>query len=241
MTGWDCHKCVFARVDSDKWLRCHGLGEPMLIQCANHPFSPSELREVPGARCPNFRAKVPEPKGEVKRISLVDGFYALVDADDYEWLNQYTWHLCGGGYAARAVRGTQILMHREIMDAPKGKFVDHIDGNRANNCRANLRICTQNENMRNQGKRPNATSPFKGVYIYRRTGKWCAKLQLNGKSIWLGYFDDEVEAARAYDRAAVEYFGEFARLNFPEEWPEERRAEVRAQRKDRRKGRCVKA
>ena len=226
MAARNCHHCVFARVDSEEWLRCRALGEPMLVKCANHPYWQGELREVPGAGCPNFRAKVPAPKGEVKRISLVDGYYALVDADDYEWLNQYTWHLCGGGYAARTVRGKQILMHREIMDAPKGMSVDHIDGNRANNSRANLRVCTQNENMRNQGKRPNATSRFKGVYIYRRTGKWCARIQLNGKPIWLGYFLDEVEAARAYDRAAVQYFGEFARLNFPEEWPQQRREEV---------------
>ncbi len=165
MAGWDCHKCVFAWVDSDRWLLCHALGEPMLIQCANHPFWPGELREVPGSGCPNFRAKPPEPRGEVKRIPLTGGQYALVDASDYEWLSQYTWHVCASGYAVRIEKRKRVYMHRQIMDPPKGKFVDHIDGNRANNCRTNLRTCTLGQNMRNRSKHAGATSRFKGVYF----------------------------------------------------------------------------
>lgn len=209
-----------------------------MVRCANHPQWPGELHEVPGAGCPNFRAKAPAPKGDVKRISLVDGFYALVDADDYEWLNQYNWFLCGGGYAARNEKGKQILMHREIMDPPEGMFVDHINLSRMDNRRTNLRICTPNENRRNQCKRARASSRFKGISWNKRTRKWCASIHFKGKPIWLGCFNDEIEAARAYDRAAVEYFGEFARLNFPEEWPAERREEVCRQREQsqRREG-----
>ncbi|MEN6337259.1 MAG: AP2 domain-containing protein [Phycisphaerales bacterium] len=69
-------------------------------------------------------------------------------------------------------------------------------------------------------------SRFKGVWFEKRVGKWRATIHIKGKSIWIGHFATEEEAARAYDRRAVELFGEFARLNFPEEWPAERRAEV---------------
>jgi hypothetical protein len=119
-------------------------------------------------------------------------------------------------------------MHRQIMDPPKGKIVDHIDGNQANNCRANLRICTRRENGCNRSKPVGTTSRFKGVSWHKATGKWAATIHFKRRAFWLGYFDDEAEAARAYDAKAVELFGEFARLNFPDEWPAERRAEVYA-------------
>ncbi|MBN1359185.1 MAG: HNH endonuclease [Sedimentisphaerales bacterium] len=225
-----CLNCVYARVDGEEWLRAAWQGAPMLVKCANHPCWPGELREVTGTACPNYVAKCVEPKGDVKCIPLTGGQYALVDASDYEWLSQYTWRVCGTGYAARAGKGREIYMHREIMDAPEGKCVDHIDGNRRNNCRANLRLCTRGQNMRNQKKHAGATSRFKGVYFYKRIGKWAAALHFKGQRFWLGSFVDEVEAARTYDAKAVELFGEFARLNFPEEWPAKRRAEVYARR-----------
>jgi hypothetical protein len=133
-------------------------------------------------------------------------------------------------------------MHRQIMQPPKGMLVDHADGNKANNCRLNLRICTRQENQRNTAKHGGTTSRFKGVSFDRRLRKWGAAIQAGGKRIWLGYFTDEAEAARAYDRAAVELFGEFARLNFPEEWPASRRAEVMAEGKsEEAKGKSTKA
>ncbi len=223
-----CHNCVFARVDSEQWLRCRALGEPMLVRCANHPYWPGELREVPGAGCPNFRAKIAEPKGQVKRIPLSHGQYALVDASDYEWLSQYKWYAGADGYAIRTEKGKRIFMHRQIMDPREGMLVDHIDRNQANNCRANLRLCTRSQNMRNRGKPASTSSRFKGVSLHKRSGKWHAYITFKRVRIWLGSFLDEVEAARAYDAKAVELFGEFARLNFPEEWPAERRAEVYA-------------
>lgn len=216
-----CYDCVYVRVDPDGWLRSLAAGEAVLPKCANHPQWPGQLREVPGRPCANFRARLaaPENGGAVKRIALSDGQYALVDAADYEWLNAYHWHLCSGGYAARSEKGKRILMHRQIMDPPQGMVVDHIDGNRANNCRSNLRVCTRAENQRNQRKQRGSASGYKGVGYLKGSDRCHAKLVFEGKTIWLGHFDNEVEAARAYDRAAVECFGEFAHLNFPEEWP----------------------
>jgi hypothetical protein len=198
----------------------------MLVKCANHPYWPGQLHEVPGVACPNYVATCVEPKGEVKRIPLTGGQYALVDASDYEWLSQYKWRTCGNGYPGRQEKGKLIYMHRQIMDPPEGMCVDHIDCNQANNCRANLRLCTPNQNGRNRSKPVGTTSRFKGVSWHKATGKWAATIHFKRQAFWLGYFVDEVEAARAYDAKAVELFGEFARPNFPEEWPPERRAAV---------------
>jgi hypothetical protein len=229
MAARTCYGCVYVRVDPERWLRGLYSNEPLVPSCANHPRWPGQLHDVPGTPCSNYRPRLAEPARAVKRIPLSDGHYAIVDAADYEALSQYHWHFCGGGYAARCEKGKRVLMHRQIMQPPKGMFVDHIDGNRANNCRSNLRTCTPAENQRNQRKRRGSASVFKGVGYLKGSDKCHAKLVFEGKTVWLGHFEHEVQAARAYDRAAVEHFGEFANLNFPEEWPPERRQQVRAE------------
>lgn len=226
-----CYDCVYVWVDPERWLRDLFMGRTLVPMCANHPQWPGELHDVPGVPCRHFRPRHVEPEGDVKRIPMGDGRYALVDAADYEWLNQYQWHLCGGGYAARCEKNKRILMHREIMNPPKGMVVDHIDANRANNCRANLRVCTPGENQRNQRKQRGSASQYKGVGYLKNCKRCHAKLVFKGEPVWLGHFNSEPEAARAYDRKAVELFGEFARLNFPQEWPQERREQVRAEAK----------
>jgi hypothetical protein len=182
-----------------------------------------------GGVCRNYRTKAATPKGQVKQIPVGDGLCAYVDAADYEWLSQWTWGL-HNGYASRYKNGKLVFMHREIMQPPKGKIVDHENHNKLDNTRTNLRVCTQQENMRNTGKRNGASSRFRGVSYSRRYGKWRARIWFEGKCTDLGLFTDEVEAARAYDRKAVELFGEFARLNFPEEWPARKRKKVCAKR-----------
>ena len=117
-------------------------------------------------------------------------------------------------------------MHREIMQPPKGMIVDHKSRNKLDNTRENLRNATHAENMRNKSKQHGVSSRFLGVSYCKKSRKWCACIWVEGRNLSLGFFTDEVEAARAYDRAAVEHFGEFARLNFPEEWPDRRRRAV---------------
>jgi hypothetical protein len=97
-------------------------------------------------------------------------------------------------------------------------------------CLSGFVVGTRQENLRNAAKRRGTSSRFKGVSHRKDRDIWSAGIGISGEHKSLGCYDDEVEAARAYDRAAVEYFGEFARLNFPDEWPPERRQEVYAQR-----------
>jgi len=108
--------------------------------------------------------------------------------------------------------------------------VDHKSHNKLDNTRDSLLVCTQQENCFNRSKRNGSCSRFHGVTYSKSMRKWVARITFQGRRFHLGGFVKEVEAARAYDRAAVEFFGESARLNFPEEWPPERRAEVYALR-----------
>jgi len=233
MAGRTCHNCIYSICDQELWLRWIEAGESVVPQCANHPRWPGQLHDVPGVPCRNYRPKPVAPTGDdVRWIPLGDGSYAYVDAADYEWLSQWDWYMGSSGYAVRHEKGKGILMHRQIMQPPKGMVVDHIDGNRANNCRFNLRVCTPQENTLNQRKQSGLSSRFKGVGYCKRRRKWYARISFRGDEIWLGCFTDEVEAARAYDRKAVELFGAYARLNFPREWPPERRAEVCAQHQE---------
>jgi hypothetical protein len=117
-------------------------------------------------------------------------------------------------------------------------IVDHINSNGFDNTRANMRNITQRQNSYNQSKQVGTISIYKGVNYDKRRHRWYARIRLGRERFFLGYFDTEIEAARAYDYMAVRLFGEFARLNFPEEWPPERRAQVYAEgQKDRRKTR----
>jgi hypothetical protein len=223
MSGPCCDNCVYCVCDPEAWQRSLCLGEQIVPRCANHP-------QWPGVACRNYLPKTAPPEGEdVRLIPLSGGGYAWVDADDYEWLSRYHWHTTGG-YPSRREQGKEIAMHREIMQPRAGKVVDHADGNRQNECRSNLRRCTPGENRRNTHKRRNGYSRFKGVTFQKSLGKWKAHYKFKGRSHHIGCFDDEAEAARAYDAAAVKHFGEFACVNFPREWPPERRAQVYAER-----------
>ncbi len=155
----------------------------------------------------------------MKTIPLHNGEVALVDDEDYELVSSYTWRVHGrDGYAQTnvpsTVRGKKqdtLFMHRIIAKPPKGMEVDHINGNKLDNRRANLRVCTHAENVRNRPVTGKNRSGHKGVYFNH--GKWRAMIGYGGKAIHLGNFNTIEEAARAYDAAAEHYHGEFAKTN----------------------------
>lgn len=158
-----------------------------------------------------------------REIELTQGQVAIVDDEDFDRLSAFNWFAQWAKgtetfYANRRIflGGGKILsMHRVVTSAPSGMFIDHINKNTLDNRKANLRVCTNSENQRNRGKPKNNKSGFKGVSFSKDTFKWRADIMLNKKQICLGYFSDLHEAARAYDSAALEIHGAFARLNFP--------------------------
>lgn len=165
-----------------------------------------------------------EPEVPMKRIKLTQGKVALVDDEDYEWLNQWKWYASEGRNTFYAFRtgqvcgkNTAIQMHREILGLTlyDGKHTDHIDHNGLNNLKSNLRICTTQQNHYNQNPRK-GTSRFKGVCWRKKLKKWSAQIQYKNRQTFLGYFLKEINAALAYDAKARELFGEFAKPNFRE-------------------------
>jgi len=165
----------------------------------------------------------------MKTIQLTQGKVALVDDDDYDFLSQWKWHSLKAKrkqsdtvwYAIRSTprpNRKTIYMQREVaarIGFTNTPEVDHEDRDGLNNQRHNLRPCTVSQNRWNAIKRSGRTSRFKGVYWNKKGGKWMARIFHLGRHHYLGMSDNEIEAARAYDDAAVHHFGEFARLNFP--------------------------
>lgn len=161
-----------------------------------------------------------------KQISLHGkygaGKYVLVDDEDYELLNKYKWFSDKHGYVARGVtqngKPQRILMHRVILETPKGLVTDHINGNRLDNRRSNLRIATQTENTYNSKPNSDSIVPFKGVCWDKMRGKWQVRVVLQGNTQFHAYIAGEAKyAARVYDYYAKKAYGEFAYLNFPDE------------------------
>lgn len=146
-----------------------------------------------------------------------EGLSILVDDDVGEVVSDAKWFLATGGYAYSNRLG---LLHRLVMSPTDFEVVDHINGDKLDNRRANLRVCSQKDNMRNQKKRnyKNPSSPYKGVRLYksRKSKPWASHIRIDGLGdIHLGYYPTSELAAKAYDSAAREYYGEYAQTNFP--------------------------
>ena len=158
----------------------------------------------------------------MRTIPLTQGKVALVDDADFERLNRHKW--CAykshtGWYAVRNSvsqdgKRTQIQMHREILQTLTGMETDHKDHDGLNNQRSNLRMATHSENQHNRKKQKGTTSQYKGVHWNRHAARWQGRIGVKNQHIHLGYFLSQIEAAIAYDKAANQYFGKFARLNF---------------------------
>lgn len=150
------------------------------------------------------------PDGAVL-VPLTKGAVAAIDPEDAGWVGLNSWCLASGGYALRRVG---VLMHREVLIRSgydlTGLECDHIDGNTLNNRRSNLRPATHMENMWNQGPRRNNRLSIKGVMECR--GKFKVQIYVDGRPIYLGYYDTPEEASAVYKAAAVKHFGEFANI-----------------------------
>ena len=141
--------------------------------------------------------------------------YARVSDVDFPYLSQYRWFVSRGYAVTEDQLGLKYHMHRMVFREFNivGMYVDHIDRNRLNNERGNLRLCSAQQNSWNTSKAKGTTSQYKGVTKSR--DKWQARISKDGESRHLGVSETQVEAAVAYDQAAKELFGEFACLNFP--------------------------
>jgi hypothetical protein len=165
-----------------------------------------------------------------RRIILTQGKFAIVDPDDYYRLREYKWHATRRRYrcydefyAARRIpnrkgeKGKTIHMHREVANTPEDLLCDHINGRTLDNRKANLRSATALQNKWNSRKYSQSSSSiYKGVWFHKGIQKWTAMITVRHKRIHLGTFEDEIQAAKAYDKAAKKYYGEFAKLNFPD-------------------------
>lgn len=208
-----CDNCTFSTFAT-------GPGRPILI-CRQKKGAEGRWKTRPlMQKCPNFHpSRAANPDNSAPRlIPLTRGQFAIVDAKDYPALTKYKWFAEGANgkyYAVRKKNGKSIKMHRQIKKAPPHLVVDHIDHNGLNNTNANLRLATFTQNCQNQQRASHKTSKYKGVHWHKKQKKWAAQITANKKPHHLGYFKEETQAAKAYDRAAKKYHRQFASLNFP--------------------------
>ncbi|ARL91005.1 HNH endonuclease [Burkholderia pseudomallei] len=162
----------------------------------------------------------------MKEIALPRGLVAVVDDEDFDLLNSFTWHFTLG-YAVRhlerpgsGVYRTTERMHRMIMGVGPGTIdkrqVDHINGNKLDNRKSNLRVCTNAENGRNRGAQKNNSSGYKGVCWHPQSGKWRARIKVDGRQISLGLHASAEAAHKAYEVGARKFHGEFANVGAQE-------------------------
>lgn len=170
-----------------------------------------------------------QPEGVI-RLSIASpkfpDAHVLIDERDYELISQHAWSVSVGSRASTLYAVTTIgprngrktiRMHRMIMGVTDPAVqIDHINGEGLDNRRSNLRRCTQSQNAANRirGFDSGYSSKYRGVSWHKRGKKWIASIRVNGQHIHLGSFSKETDAALAYDEAAIEHFGQFARLNF---------------------------
>jgi hypothetical protein len=161
----------------------------------------------------------------MKYLKLTRGKTAIVDDEDLDYLSQFRWHYSGSdkyGYAEKTTylgggrknqKSEHIYLHRFITSAKRDEIVDHINRNRLDNRKENLRVCEKRQNQVNQEMRKDNKSGFKGVCWNRFLNKWQVGISYRGKNIHLGLFTDIKKAAKVYNQAAIKFHGEFAYIN----------------------------
>lgn len=160
--------------------------------------------------------------GDIAIVPLTLGFRAIIDVSDVPLVDGRNWYALNSPCGHCAVthvtledgKHDRALLHRVVIAAPDEYHVDHINGDRLDNRRCNLRLATNQQNCWNQGLGARNTSGFKGVSWHSRDLLFGAHIRVDGRQKTLGYFPDAEVAARAYDAAAREHYGEFARTNF---------------------------
>ena len=200
-----------------------------ILTCRNKAGAPGRLWVVdPDHCCVNFTQDkellAPELVHALaegaKLLPLTQDKFAIVDAQDLPRLSRYNWcvvktdNTC---YAVRYCKRKQTFMHRLITSAPPHLVVDHINHNGLDNRKDNLRLCTRAQNALNQRARKGTSSRYKGVYWHERDKRFYAQISHKGRRHHLGSFKSEIKAAKAYDKKAIELFGQFACLNFPDQ------------------------
>lgn len=148
----------------------------------------------------------------MKKLFLTHGGYALVDDEDYGLLNNWNWYQDNHGYARGWVDGKHTRLHRLIMSRPKA-MVDHINGNRLDNRRSNLRVVSPSQNAINKKIRKDSKTGIRGIRHRQQYNKWQARITKDGKRISLGHFNTKEEAAKAYQKAVPQVYGEYARTS----------------------------
>jgi hypothetical protein len=168
-------------------------------------------------------APEPTPPTDARWVALTQGKFALVDEEDFELVSRFTWCFSAVkdrpdvGYAKTRDNetGRQFRLHQLVLGFPS-HMIDHINRDRLDCRKKNLRAATGKQNQGNREGSKNNTSGYRGVYWHVRDAVWRAQIMRNKKQIGLGTFQSAEDAARAYDRAAREHFGDFARVNFPQ-------------------------
>jgi AP2 domain/HNH endonuclease len=163
---------------------------------------------------------IPQPDGTIL-VPLSQGKFAIIDPEDAPTILAHNWYLAGHGYAGRSRKAGEpegpqsIKMHRVIMgNPPLSLDIDHVNGVPLDNRRKNLRVATRSQNAAHGKTRVNNTSGYRGVSWNKPWRRWVAQICIKNRKITIGGFDDPIEAARAYDEAAREAFGGFAKTNF---------------------------
>jgi hypothetical protein len=139
----------------------------------------------------------------------------LISDGDYSNVVKYKWSMCraGKGYARAWIDGKDVYLHHFLVGKIKNKEIDHVNGNTLDNRRKNLRFCNRSQNQMNRSKSANKSSIYKGVDLNKFCNKWRARVRKNGRYVYEERFNSEVDAARAYNNAALIFYGKYANLN----------------------------